>query len=161
MKRKVAMICCLLWMGFIFYQSSRTGDSSNEISHEIVNQLANPVKQPQPVEESTTEVENQEVKNSPSFEKLNVLIRKSAHAFEFLVLALLLGWVLSEYEISSWKLICFTMLGVLLYAASDEFHQLFVEGRTARLFDVMIDCIGGLIGILLFETIRRLKKKDL
>lgn len=161
MKRKVAMICCLLWMGFIFYQSSRTSDSSNEISHEIVNQLANPVKQPQPVEESTTEVENQEVKNSPSFEKLNVLIRKSAHAFEFLVLALLLGWVLSEYEISSWKLICFTMLGVLLYAASDEFHQLFVEGRTARLFDVMIDCIGGLIGILLFETIRRLKKKDL
>ena len=160
MKRKVAMICCLLWMGFIFYQSSRTGDSSNEISHEIVNQLANPAKQPQPVEESTTEVKNQEVKNSPSLKKLNVLIRKSAHAFEFLVLALLLGWVLSEYEISSWKLICFTMLGVLLYAASDEFHQLFVEGRTARLFDVMIDCIGGLIGILLFGMVRRLKKKD-
>lgn len=161
MKRKVAIICCLLWMGVIFYQSSKTGDSSNEISYEIVNQLANPVKPTQRVEESTTEVEKQEVKNSLSFEKLNVLIRKSAHAFEFLMLALLLGWVLSEYEISSWQLICFTMFGILLYAASDEFHQLFVEGRTARLFDVGIDCIGGFIGISLFGIIRRLQRKNI
>ena len=36
---------------------------------------------------------------------------------------------------------------VTLYALLDEFHQRFVPGRTADVFDVMADVIGGLLGI--------------
>jgi len=36
---------------------------------------------------------------------------------------------------------------VLLYSASDEIHQAFVPGRTARISDVMIDTAGGAFGL--------------
>ena len=35
------------------------------------------------------------------------------------------------------------------YAATDEFHQIFVPGRAGMLTDVMIDSSGALAGILL------------
>ena len=38
---------------------------------------------------------------------------------------------------------------VFLYAASDEFHQIFVALRTALVSDVIIDTTGGTIGLLL------------
>jgi len=34
----------------------------------------------------------------------------------------------------------------LLYGASDEFHQTFVPGRNASLFDLLGDTVGGTIG---------------
>jgi len=36
---------------------------------------------------------------------------------------------------------------VTLYGILDEFHQRFVPGRTADVFDVMADVAGGLLGI--------------
>ncbi|MBW8864475.1 MAG: VanZ family protein [Verrucomicrobia bacterium] len=36
---------------------------------------------------------------------------------------------------------------VLLYAASDELHQVFIPGRTALVSDVIVDVIGGSIGL--------------
>ena len=43
-----------------------------------------------------------------------------------------------------------------LIAATDEFHQLFVPGRGARVTDVLIDSLGAAAGILLFLAVRRL-----
>ena len=37
---------------------------------------------------------------------------------------------------------------VFLYAASDEFHQIFVPTRTPLVSDVFIDTAGGAIGLL-------------
>ncbi|MEF2639337.1 MAG: VanZ family protein, partial [Lachnospiraceae bacterium] len=52
-------------------------------------------------------------------------------------------------------------LGVL-YAASDEFHQLFVPGRSGQVRDVCIDSSGVMIGILLLTLVlhcaRRLRR---
>lgn len=45
-----------------------------------------------------------------------------------------------------------------LYAASDEFHQLFVPGRSGRLTDVLIDSAGLLAGILVVCLIKQLRK---
>lgn len=36
------------------------------------------------------------------------------------------------------------------YAGTDEFHQYFVPGRSARLFDVGIDSLGVMTGILIY-----------
>jgi len=35
-----------------------------------------------------------------------------------------------------------------LYGFTDEFHQLFVPGRSADLRDVLADCVGGFVGAL-------------
>ncbi|MBR5116337.1 MAG: VanZ family protein, partial [Lachnospiraceae bacterium] len=43
----------------------------------------------------------------------------------------------------------FALIIAVLYAASDEFHQSFVPGRSCMLGDVGIDSLGALAGILL------------
>ena len=51
----------------------------------------------------------------------------------------------------AWKLrtAFFTMACGVIYAASDEFHQLFVPGREATLTDIGFDALGILIFLLL------------
>ena len=44
---------------------------------------------------------------------------------------------------------------VLVYALSDEFHQLFVPGRSGELRDVMIDTAAGVVGVCLAYLIHR------
>jgi VanZ family protein len=39
------------------------------------------------------------------------------------------------------------------YSLTDEFHQLFVPGRHASLFDCLIDTMGALMGLLLLSTV--------
>jgi VanZ family protein len=78
--------------------------------------------------------------------KLNweTLFRKCGHMLEYALLAIAL---LSGFKIKNWKGIVVILGCVLLYALSDEFHQSFVLGRTARLIDVIIDMFGGTLGI--------------
>lgn len=37
------------------------------------------------------------------------------------------------------------LLVIFIYALTDEYHQSFVPGRTAEIFDVAMDCLGGLL----------------
>ena len=41
------------------------------------------------------------------------------------------------------------------YAVTDELHQFFVSGRSARIFDVGIDTLGVATGILIYLIIRK------
>jgi VanZ family protein len=51
---------------------------------------------------------------------------------------------------------CLTGAFCLVYGISDEFHQYFVDGRTAEIGDVIADLIGGLLGaVLCTEVIKR------
>ena len=43
------------------------------------------------------------------------------------------------------------MLG-LVYAASDEIHQLYVPGRAGQFRDVLIDSAGVLLGICIYRA---------
>ena len=75
--------------------------------------------------------------------------------FHFSVYAVL-GWLivraLKNYRPGlqcSYCIYLAVLLG-LIYAVSDEFHQLFVPYRNASLLDVSVDGIGVLTGSLLF-----------
>ena len=48
---------------------------------------------------------------------------------------------------------------VLLYGSSDEFHQSFVPGRTATLFDLGVDLTAACLVILLITLLQRKNKK--
>ena len=56
-----------------------------------------------------------------------------------------------HYNVSNPVLI--GIIGCLLYASSDEFHQIFVSGRTASVKDVLIDTCGSIVGILSYYFI--------
>ena len=94
---------------------------------------------------------------------IHELFRKCAHLTEYAVLALVF-WRAVRKPIKNdprpwnWREGRFAMLLVILYAASDEFHQLFVPGRDAAVRDVFIDTVGGAAGLLALWTLGRWRK---
>ncbi len=86
---------------------------------------------------------------SPEFQKeavsgLTFIVRKTAHFSEYALLGFL--WYLFLKNTRNGMF--FSLALTFLYAVSDEFHQLFVAGRSGQFRDVMLDTTGGLFGIL-------------
>lgn len=78
---------------------------------------------------------------------LHGLIRKAGHVTEYFILGLLFFNAFRGESVERWhsRWAMYTMIGIVLYAVSDEYHQSFVASRTASVVDVGIDSIGGLL----------------
>jgi VanZ family protein len=91
------------------------------------------------------------------------LARKCAHVAEYAMFALLVRRALNQSKNNltpwSWPKVGGTLLIVFLYAASDEFHQIFVPTRTPAIHDVVIDTIGGAIGLFALWLVGRWRKR--
>lgn len=83
-------------------------------------------------------------------EGIDYPVRKAAHATEYACLAVLLMGMYQSYGLAGRRQIAVSFLSAAGYAATDEFHQLFVPGRGCRVTDVLIDSLGAAAGILLF-----------
>jgi len=120
----------LLWMSFIFWMS--TGTFSAQNTSLIIEPLL------------------RFLMPSISAEKADMIhgvIRKLAHVTEYFILGILLFRAFRggsrELGILRWAVSSF--LVVVLYAVSDELHQSFLSTRTASLFDIGIDTLGGIL----------------
>ena len=76
----------------------------------------------------------------------DLVLRKLAHLAEFAVLGALLVRALRREPAA-------IVLGSA-YAASDEVHQAFVDGRQGSPVDWMIDTVGVVLGVLLVARAR-------
>jgi VanZ family protein len=74
----------------------------------------------------------------------DVLLKKLGHATEFTVLFLLFGRALRQTQPSG-QALNWAMVVTAAYAISDEWHQSFVPGRKANLYDILIDVSGVLL----------------
>ena len=89
-------------------------------------------------------------------------VRKCAHLTEYAILVTLLWRALSSgirgrrWE---WRPAWQALLVVVLYAASDEFHQKFVPTREASVLDVAIDTLGAVAGLILIRSVHYLQCK--
>ena len=92
---------------------------------------------------------------------LNKPIRKCAHAFIHFVLAILLCLWLKVSGINKNRIYLLVLLIAFCYSLTDEFHQLFVNGRTGQFSDCLIDTSGAILGILLFKVILIIKKQTI
>ena len=83
--------------------------------------------------------------------------RKLGHVTEFAILAILLwravDWHSPPGSGRDWRRIVSAFLLSILYAATDEFHQLFVPSRGASVGDVCIDGFGAILGLLIIVVI--------
>ena len=91
------------------------------------------------------------------------VFRKTCHLTEYAVLALLFWRALHKPVRNDprpwrWDEAGLVLAVVFAYAATDEFHQLFVPNRTPLLSDVMIDTSGGAVGLLLLWLGRKMIK---
>lgn len=83
------------------------------------------------------------------------LIKKTAHIGEYTILCLLLWNALERKN----RIQTAFLIG-LLYAFSDELHQLFTPGRTGMLRDVLtFDTLGLFLGAVIADKLSRWKKR--
>lgn len=83
------------------------------------------------------------------------VLRKLAHMVEFGTLALLLWQAFGQHWRADRAALLAAALTALAYAASDEYHQGFITGRTASVRDVGFDLAGILIAVALASVWRR------
>jgi hypothetical protein len=71
------------------------------------------------------------------------VFKKSGHVILFATLAILVYRALIGENVDRKKAAILATIIALFYGATDEFHQMFTQGREARIRDVVIDGFGG------------------
>lgn len=90
---------------------------------------------------------------------LDDVIGMGLHVFEYAVLVVLIlrarVWGRSLRKEDFLAVVSFTML----YALSDEIHQIFVPGRAFQLADLGLDLVGALAGLWIYSVVRNSRTK--
>lgn len=128
--KKKKLFAILSWaavavcMGIIFFLSAQNGSESSSTSGKLMQLI--------------------ELMKLPLTESF---VRNAAHFSEFALLAVLI--FNAVYQSCSRRRPFFSLTLAAAYAATDEFHQLFVEERVCSPLDWLIDCSGAACGILI------------
>ena len=134
MKRKILpWALVIFWMALIFYLSHQPATESDGLSIGITEKILELIQRIVP--DITLDIG-----------RFNHIVRKNAHFFVYLVLGVLVANGLTNS--SKATVFRVALLICVLYAISDEVHQLFVPGRGGQIKDVIIDSTGSLVGIL-------------
>lgn len=126
----------------IFGFSAQNGEESSNLSKTVITKIADIFN----VEE-----------NRETF--LNIgesIIRKLAHFSIYTLLGIWVVCFMLTFKIKLKWQITLTAVWGLLYAITDEFHQMFSSGRHASINDVVIDILGVLFGLFLVLTINKI-----
>ena len=92
------------------------------------------------------------INKEAEFSWFDFVIKKTAHVVEYAILYYLLFRAMSEKGRKMDKKVWVTsLILVMIYAFSDEWHQTFVPGREGTLRDVGFDTIGGLLSLNLLK----------
>ena len=148
LKKVVSFMLMIAVMVVIFTFSAQPRQTSNRVSTGITEMLVTPFT---PIPPHTPE------SRLAIAQSLNGFIRKCAHFFLYAFLGVTALMFVQCYLPlgKAWLLaaaIC------LLYAAGDEFHQLFVPGRGAQFRDVLLDFCGSMAGIGFMTVLYFIKK---
>lgn len=88
------------------------------------------------------------------------IVKKTGHVILFSTLSVLIYRGLVGEGLNRKKAAILAVITAFLYGASDEFHQMYTQGREARIRDVLIDGTGaGLITFIVYKFVNKLPKK--
>ena len=143
MKKTISIVSLILWMIVIFSFSSADANKSTGTSDKVITTMIE-IKDKITNNETPNNEKEIIVKNSSFY------IRKIAHITEYLILGFLTFNLLKQYSVTN----IYYAIGLsILYSCTDEFHQLFINGRSGSIRDVLIDSIGILIGTYLYKLL--------
>ena len=148
LRSTVAGILALAWMCVIFSFSAQTKEESSAVSEGISYRVVNTTGLL--LHLNLDEEQIREMANA-----IERFVRKGAHMTEYAILAILLFVWISRWQTPRLRMACMAAALAVLYACSDEFHQLFVAGRAGKVSDVLIDSAGAVAGLALFLFIRK------
>lgn len=132
----------IAWMMGIFFMSSEIASTSSARSDEIVRTI-------------------QSIGVNAPADLLTFSVRKAAHIGAYFVLGILLFNLLKEYDLGVRKMMFISIAIAMLYACTDELHQMFVPGRSGEIRDVLIDTAGAAAGVGMYAAVvHKLYKKS-
>lgn len=148
-KRIVFAILTLSTFITIFIFSSQNGDESQAISGDITRKIIEILQ----IGKGLDGTEKEEL-----IKDFQYVIRKLAHFTIYTIAGINMFGFINTFNIKiKYKIGSVLLVGVF-YAISDEFHQMFSDGRTPAVRDVGIDSLGVMFGILLFLAAIKAKK---
>ena len=133
--RILPFVTTVLIMALIFFLSSQTAEESSALSSGIAGKIIDFFMA------GASEAEKNEC-----LKLFHHIIRKCAH----FTLYAALGFSASGMFTGSRRMWAYSTLLCLIYAISDELHQMCVEGRGPLISDVVIDTAGGAVGAAVF-----------
>ena len=139
-RRIVFWSIVVLWMGLIFFFSAQPAEISSKQSGGAISFLL-----------SKFSSSYNFLLPSEQLEKIELwqhTVRKITHFLIYAVLGMLCLAALYQHKLKVWMRPIMASLIAIIYAASDEGHQLFVHGRSCEFRDVCIDSCGAIAGVL-------------
>ena len=131
----------------IFIFSSQNGEASGTTSRGFTKKVIEILR----LDRNLSENEKENLIENSQF-----VIRKLAHFTIYTIAGINIYGFFNTYNMKKKnKILCAVLIGVL-YAISDEIHQMFSGERTPAIRDVIIDSCGVLFGIGIFLIIKKL-----
>ena len=148
-KQIIYLVLVLIWMSTIFMFSNQTGGDSQGLSQKVTKVIVEIFTHNQYIEEA----EKLEL-----IENIDYYIRKLAHFSIYALGGILIYNYINTYNLEKKKVILISILIGIIYAITDEAHQFFTSGRSAQIFDVLIDSSGVVTGVALINSTKKLIK---
>lgn len=142
----LTFIPALIWMFIIFGFSKESGGESSSLSLTVTRKIVDII-------DFNDNMSEEEYEHMVSV--LHNPVRKAAHMSEYAILAFLI-YIPLLLNVRFKKIYGYFLATIsicLIYAITDETHQLFVPGRDGRITDVIIDTIGSMIAALILLSI--------
>lgn len=137
-KQIIYAILILIWMAIVFAFSNQPADNSSQSSGRITEIVMKIIaKEPAKRTQELTDM-------------VETIVRKTAHFSLYAVGGFLMAGLVNTTKVSNKKLIIYAIFFTTLYACTDEIHQLFVDGRSGEIRDVLIDGTGATLGTMLY-----------
>ena len=154
-KRIIYAVLTIATFITIFIFSGQNGETSSKTSRGFTEKIINLL----PISKNWNENEKQEI-----IEKSQTIIRKLAHFTIYTIAGIWMMAFANTYDNATLKQKIIIVIAIgMIYAISDEFHQMFSDGRTPLIKDVGIDTLGVTFGIIIstiiFKIVKNYKEK--
>lgn len=133
------IVCMLIIFNFSSENSEVSSSTSGNVGRWLLKTFYNGFERLPSIEQSQV------------VESIQFYIRKTAHFSIYALLGACAHFgTLANKKISRQKNVFISLLICLVYASSDEIHQLFVSGRSGQVSDVLLDFTGSIFGTIIF-----------
>lgn len=136
----ISMLITAGWFCFMTYLSHQNGEETTEFSKGIVERII-------------------EYFQRGNYNEIHCIIRKIAHPFVFCILAILVLFTLSQ-KWKNRKVFIIAIIFMTLWTWIDEFTKLSIPGRHFSWYDVSLNLLGVIAGVLIFILFNYFRKRN-
>lgn len=152
----IKLILVFLWtLVIFFFSNSNSNETTNQSQSVTKTIITYSIKISNAIHITNIDMNEENINNI--INNFHPIIRKCAHISEYFILAILVLIMIKDTKLNYFY--TFTILFCIFIALLDESHQLFVDGRSGSIIDVLIDTSGSLLYLLINRGYHLINKK--